>query len=709
MDKTILGLVSLFDNSKNVIADFKNVYKRFRIIKEEKKFLYPYLSNILTNVRDVIDGKKIFLKNCGINIDDNYFIIIDNILENLNNIDNIVKKGGMKLSVNNDNMDLLNIVKITEGNDNYNKINIKNSTNSNNLSIKNIQLFFKNIYENFNKINNIKSFKEIKLTKFEINKNLGSIKALLQYFDKLLKRSDNEHNNNANINNYKQNIKNIKNSQKLFYDKIFINFLKNYKFLKKPYYEIDILRIINDFNLLTKLIYKFNNKLKKDGNFDIFNIYFKILYELFHINLANNNVVENKVFIFTIIIFVSNIISQFFNKINNQKIGETKMKKTFNYIIIYLFITSLFLISMIISILKLDKKKNNNQKGGILIETNDEYAFGHFMSNCKFEFFSKGTNGLIIVASLNEGVNSLYKYINLHNFGTQVKKLIIKLVFIYNEDDIKNNNLDTIFINDDYEFDQTSKQDFMYEVNVQTEIFLKTFEYLQPLCPAIVYSDIYNNENRNLFKNIFLKIDMFGKKLFAIILKKLGKEIKNIGLIAMEYAEDYKPIYKYASKSLDNMAKYLLIDLALKTGYTHSDFHTNNILLNINGSNYFKDKKGVPLIIDFGWAKKIPPSILSVIKKFYNDKKYNKILKIFCNLRRRNGKNLKNYEVFDWICRNECDDEKIEELIISRKLAIDDNVKLFEEKHEENNSYPLLPLSKKMRNSMYSGIFMNEK
>jgi hypothetical protein len=181
---------------------------------------------------------------------------------------------------------------------------------------------------------------------------------------------------------------------------------------------------------------------------------------------------------------------------------------------------------MIISILKLDKKKDNNQKGGILIETNDEYAFGHFMSNSKFEFFSKGVNGLIIVASLNEGVNSLYKHINLHNFGTQVKKLIIKLVFIYDENDIKNKNLNSILINDDYDFDQASKQDFMNEVNVQTEIFLKTFEYLQPLCPAIVYSDIYTNENRNLFKNIFLKIDMFGKKLFAIILKQLGKEIE---------------------------------------------------------------------------------------------------------------------------------------------------------------------------------------
>jgi hypothetical protein len=268
MDKSISSLVSLFDNSKNIISNIKNTYKKFKILKEEEKILYQYLSNILINVRNIIDNKKFFLKKCGINVDDKYTIIINNILDKLNNNGdvNISKKGGLKLIGQNENesINLLDTFKIIEKNKNKNNNNQSNTNKYN--SIKNIQLFFKNIYENYNKINDNKSFENIKLTDFEIIKNIKNIgiKRLLQYFNKLLKRpinNKNSNNNENNNNNNNENIKNIKKSQKIFYDTIFINLLKNYKFLKKPFYEIDILKIINDINLLIKLIYKFNKNL----------------------------------------------------------------------------------------------------------------------------------------------------------------------------------------------------------------------------------------------------------------------------------------------------------------------------------------------------------------------------------------------------------------------------------------------------------------
>jgi hypothetical protein len=705
MDKSISSLIAIFDNSKNIISNIKNTYKKFKILKEEEKILYHYLSNILINVRNIIDNKKIFLKKCGINVDDKYTIIINNILDKLNNNGdvNISKKGGLKLIGQNENesINLLDTFKIIEKNKNKNNNNQSNTNKYN--SIKNIQLFFKNIYENYNKINDNKSFENIKLTDFEIIKNIKniSIKRLLQYFNKLLKRPIDNKNSNNNENNNNKNIKNIKKSQKIFYDTIFINLLKNYKFLKKPFYEIDILKIINDINLLIKLIYKFNKNLKNSNNFTIFNIYLKILYELFNVNLPNN-ILQNKVFLFTIIIFISNIIFEFFNKLNSQKEKENgKYSKKFSKIIIYLFVTSLFFINMIITLLE-----KSSQKGGVLIETTSENAFNHFIENSTFKLLNKGSNGLIILASLKDGINSLYKNINLNNFNNNVKQLIIKLVFIHNNND---ENIESVYINDDYEFEKCSKKEFMNEINIQTNIFFKTFEYLQPLCPAIVYSTIYKENENDFFKKILLNIDIHGKIIIRKIILQFGKQIKNIGLIAMEYANSYDPIYKHVSEKFDNMAKYLLIELALKTGYTHSDFHVSNILIDVNNHNYFKGLIGAPLLIDFGWTRKIPSIILNNIKKYYNEKNYNKIIQLLCNLRRANGKNLRNYNVFDWVCNANCDNKKIDDLVNRRMISIDENIKLFDKKHENNKDYPLLPLSNRFKHLIYNGIFLNEK
>jgi hypothetical protein len=42
-------------------------------------------------------------------------------------------------------------------------------------------------------------------------------------------------------------------------------------------------------------------------------------------------------------------------------------------------------------------------------------------------------------------------------------------------------------------------------------------------------------------------------------------------------------------------------------------------------------------------------------------------------------------------------------------ISIDENIKLFDKKHQNNKDYPLLPLSNKFKHLIYNGIFLNEK
>lgn len=301
---------------------------------------------------------------------------------------------------------------------------------------------------------------------------------------------------------------------------------------------------------------------------------------------------------------------------------------------------------------------------------NAEEAFLYFINNSTFNFYLGGNNGITIIAKLNNNVQSCYKYINCYNFNENVNKLLLKIVLIknnkYSKDSNKENNcknddddssnifkFDSNISTNNKELDLASKEEFIHEVNTQVDIYLKSMKYLHPICPPICYAKIYEyNQENKLFFHKILKDNLNLLKIYI----RYGIDFDSIGLIAMEYAQDFHQLF-HLIKDKDyniykNMSRYLLLRLAVETGYNHLDFHKYNILINKNNNQYFDNLYGYPLLIDFSWTKKIPLDILSIIKEKYNNKQYVEALDILYKMKRRDDINLEEYDVFDWLTKN---------------------------------------------------------
>lgn len=348
------------------------------------------------------------------------------------------------------------------------------------------------------------------------------------------------------------------------------------------------------------------------------------------------------------------------------------------------------------------------QNGGLLITVPDrEGAFINFINNATLYSVS---DEIVFRAVLNSDTQSPYANIgtsNIYNYGDKVNTLLIKLVFLRTIDDIN---------------------DYKNEVNTQTDIFLKTVDYLEPLCPGIVYANIYTDKDEltTLFDTLYSKRgDAKTTKLLDYLYESVwphNSSYKKIGLIAMEFAENYHTIYSLKHDELidtyNTMVLYMEIKLAVDTGYIHKDLHAKNIMINNRINNYFTDYNGKPLIIDFGIVDKIQPDILSLIKQYYKDKNYVNILYLLCQI----GKQYSE-DTYGWTCprvkpgqeinltSRQLDDTdiainiNISRLITSREDARQNMIKVFNDMHKRNpEKYPILPLTNIYKKNIYSGL-----
>lgn len=466
------------------------------------------------------------------------------------------------------------------------------------------------------------------------------------------------------------------------------------------------------------------------------------------------------------------------------------------------------------------------QHGGIIIKDKDpEKAFHYFIENRGYlQIISKTPTSVLLECTLNRDVlqNSPYLMLRPEDYKSPVNCILIKLgLVVTNFEDINGTYRTYIdkFINLYFQMREReerkkqkinsnrekfknynisgTKQNFIDEINIQTDVFFKTIEYLDPICPGVVYGNVIDDMNDSIKfigdlrqgcsgttnevlielqkvfgylyelcndKNAVKKIiqdsingikgnksdkelttdDMNNFQLLNYIAKILiidesSKFNIGLGIIAMEFVDNgyttfdklYYDIQKYPSsytdqqvKTYENMARLKLIDLAVKTGYSQCDFHRSNIMINPRLQGYYQGYKGRVMLIDFGYAKKIPPDQLAEIKVSYEKHDYMNCIKIIFDLGRIDGdpKNIfvDYLSLFGWIPHQYDNltqqnientpevlntlNKEIESLNIAQEKAINNRVLDFDYLHELNDMYPLLPLSNDMKNSLFPGM-----
>ncbi len=355
-------------------------------------------------------------------------------------------------------------------------------------------------------------------------------------------------------------------------------------------------------------------------------------------------------------------------------------------------------------------------------------------------------------------------------FGAPVYNLVIKLCIISDDPDAK---VDNVFRS---QLHSVTENDFVNEINIQTDIFLKTMQYLQPIAPAIVYSSIFDDQAliKFLLSTLSQKsgndVDL-QQALGAINFKLSMDPSCKLGIIAMEMAfgntlESVERQYMREPeviKILSNVARYVLLKLALDTEYNHNDFHKNNIIM-LPNSDYFDQTvfSAQAVILDYGRASKIPPEIMKKIRDAVQEKKYTKALSYLCDKSYAYPSilELKRAGMYGWICGDynltdadydaeisnlvaqannmisktnanpkviikkpyvdefyvkkmvpkpvaisEASNDMIGELFVDREKMLDILAQRMRTLHDSNPSrYPLIPLSNQLKNEVYNGL-----
>lgn len=212
-------------------------------------------------------------------------------------------------------------------------------------------------------------------------------------------------------------------------------------------------------------------------------------------------------------------------------------------------------------------------------------AINHFLNHSTFSIFSThGTTSTIILATLKPNTIIPYKTVRSTEFNNPVNKILLKLSSI----PIDN------------------------EVSTQKDVFYKSFihesSFFEPICPSIIFasSNKLNKTLKKQFNNFFMH-SLENKSDSSLITRIFELDTY---LFAMEFMDNYKPLSTFQNtphfKKYRFMALYELHRLHL-LGYTHNDFHFDNVLINTTYS-YFGKTSGRAIIIDFGYSTTNTPS-----------------------------------------------------------------------------------------------------
>jgi len=265
---------------------------------------------------------------------------------------------------------------------------------------------------------------------------------------------------------------------------------------------------------------------------------------------------------------------------------------------------------------------------------NPKDVFYDFINSSVISYVGAGSSGLGLLSS--NPTNDSYKILTTNNENVVCSELFIKIVPIYSDKTFQPLFKDLYIRKDDLwaEIFSSAEPEFWNEVRIQNEIYKKTNENLEPICPPIVFSECLDNATsiamlEMLFDNIdksAIPPDLFRVMMEDDPLNKIATKLRlpryhgiKLGIIGMGFTTGYQSLHS-AVRGKDIAEKKPYLDLAVyellrlySIGYLHGDFSQTNIMIN-PAYNYTGTNSGRAMIIDFGMTFKHNEPDLDVLR-----------------------------------------------------------------------------------------------
>jgi hypothetical protein len=296
-----------------------------------------------------------------------------------------------------------------------------------------------------------------------------------------------------------------------------------------------------------------------------------------------------------------------------------------------------------------------------------------FLQECRISYLSSGAFGVVFLVESDTS-----PYVSIKD-DRHVNRMIIKLCGISNH----TFPLTATIGGKLYTVKTVTKKSFEREIEIQTELFFRTCDYLDPICPCIIHTEVksadFDTINRRRLaprlSHLLSKTepDTAEYILLDFFLQQITTgRLSSYGLICMEYADGFEPLYrlkKTESKEtiaqLESIARQKLIEMTLKTQYTHSDFHHGNILCKLG-------LKSQVTLIDFGLCNRLNHDQWITLKQEWDSHSYYDALEsIFYPLRYDSYDLRNNMDHYGWLLGTDQieidEDDEFEEIYVAEE------------------------------------------
>jgi len=270
-------------------------------------------------------------------------------------------------------------------------------------------------------------------------------------------------------------------------------------------------------------------------------------------------------------------------------------------------------------------------KGGVRLasgytDRNDALAF--FLGNSTFRVLTNNSISCItLVVSIDPGVPSPYQVLRKNNFDARVDKILLKIFITANQSGwfpIEGRGPFYAAPPEEqaeeppppsFGIEITSKDDFLNEINIQRDVYRKSFlsevSLLEPMCPHI-FNYHHCSQSGSTVKEFESLNGLVANEQADLnkILQGGSIGFNQISFIAMEFMDGYEIASDILTSYLVNeqqdklnffldMLQYEFQRLNMYK-YIHGDAHFGNVMIHPDYDYLYGGQKGRVIIIDFG-------------------------------------------------------------------------------------------------------------